>query len=675
MKREVKEMQKEITVALIGNPNVGKSATFNALTGGNARVANWPGVTVEKKEGSFTFGDTKVNVVDLPGAYSLSPYSIDERIARDFILNEKPDIVVCIVDSTNLSRNLYLFLSLKELGARTILALNMVDLIEGKYSIDEKLMEELLRTPVVKTIATRGEGIDELKRKIIDYAREEAEPLSISYGDEVEQALERIINDLARVNLPYNRRFIALKLLEGDPSIVDELRRIGQEELIEKAHLEASHLETILGSDIETYLIERRYGFIEGIVKRCVKRITTLEERLTISDRIDRVVTNKYLGIPIFALAMLIAFKLSFAVGGFFAEYIDQFFGWLGDSLASYLKHFPLLSSFVKDGLISGVGTVITFLPNIFFLFLFLSFLEDIGYMARAAFVMDRIMYAIGLPGRAFIPMLLGFGCNVPAVMATRVIPDNRERLITILINPFMSCSARLPIYVLFASAFFASHHPSLVIFSLYILGILVAIGSAKLFRQFIPSLRGKVSPLIMELPPYRMPTWKGVIIHSWMRSKLFIKKAGTIILLGVIFIWLLASLPSGAPYASSETLAGRLGHLIAPLLKPAGFGFWQAGVALLMGVIAKETVVGTLGTLFGSGEKLTSILPNFFTPLSAYAFMIMSLLYIPCIATIGAIYRETSSFRWTLFSFMWSLFVGWSTSVLFYQIGRLLLL
>jgi len=675
MKGEIKEAQKEITVALIGNPNVGKSATFNALTGGNARVANWPGVTVEKKEGSFTFGDTKVNVVDLPGAYSLSPYSIDERIARDFILNEKPDIVVCIVDSTNLSRNLYLFLSLKELGARTILALNMVDLIEGKYSIDEKLMEELLRTPVVKTIATRGEGIDELKRKIIDYAREEAEPLSISYGDEVEQALERIINDLARVNLPYNRRFIALKLLEGDPSIVDELRRIGQEELIEKAHLEASHLETVLGSDIETYLIERRYGFIEGIVKRCVKRITTLEERLTISDRIDRVVTNKYLGIPIFALAMLIAFKLSFAVGGFFAEYIDQFFGWLGDSLASYLKHFPLLSSFVKDGLISGVGTVITFLPNIFFLFLFLSFLEDIGYMARAAFVMDRIMYAIGLPGRAFIPMLLGFGCNVPAVMATRVIPDNRERLITILINPFMSCSARLPIYVLFASAFFASHHPSLVIFSLYILGILVAIGSAKLFRQFIPSLRGKVSPLIMELPPYRMPTWKGVIIHSWMRSKLFIKKAGTIILLGVIFIWLLASLPSGAPYASSETLAGRLGHLIAPLLKPAGFGFWQAGVALLMGVIAKETVVGTLGTLFGSEEKLTSILPNFFTPLSAYAFMIMSLLYIPCIATIGAIYRETSSFRWTLFSFMWSLFVGWSTSVLFYQIGRLLLL
>jgi len=284
-------------------------------------------------------------------------------------------------------------------------------------------------------------------------------------------------------------------------------------------------------------------------------------------------------------------------------------------------------------------------------------------------------MYAIGLPGRAFIPMLLGFGCNVPAVMATRVIPDERERLITILINPFMSCSARLPIYVLFVSAFFASHHPSLVIFSLYILGILVAIGSAKLFRQFIPSLRGKVSPLIMELPPYRMPTWKGVIIHSWMRSKLFIKKAGTIILLGVIFIWLLASLPSGAPYASSETLAGRLGHLIAPLLKPAGFGFWQAGVALLMGVIAKETVVGTLGTLFGSEEKLTSILPNFFTPLSAYAFMIMSLLYIPCIATIGAIYRETGSFRWTLFSFIWSLFVGWSISVLFYQIGRLFLL
>ncbi len=652
---------------------MGKSSLFNALTKGNAKVANWPGVTVEKKEGVFQFDGKEVRVVDLPGAYSLTSYSVDERIARDFIIEGKPDLVVCIVDSTNLLRNLYLFLLLKELGAKVILALNMIDLAEKKLRIDVEKLEQLLSTPIVQTVANKGIGIEELKKRIAQVIEEEQAPLFVDYGKQVEEVLGKLAESLKKnATLPYNPRFVALKLLEGDAYFYEILNKHHLASVGELAQMEVNRLEKILGQDVETYLIERRYRMIEEIVRSCIKE--TKKEPLTLSDRIDKIVTHRFIGLLIFAIAMLITFKLTFSLGGFVADYLGSFFDFLGDKVASWLKGAPFLGSFLKDGLINGVGTVITFLPNIFFLFLFLAFLEDVGYMARAAFVMDKFMVSMGLPGRAFIPMLLGFGCNVPAIMATRVIADERDRLIAILINPFMSCTARLPIYILFTSVFFKNHHPHLVVFSLYLIGLIVAIISAKLFRLSIPSLRGKVSPLIMELPPYRMPTYKGVIIASWQRSKQFLKKAGTIIFAGVIMVWLLASIPPSAGYASSDTLIGKLGHLLAPLLKPAGFGFWQAAVALLFGLIAKETVVGTLGTLLGGEEKLPSALANLFTPLSAFSFMVMSLLYIPCLASIGAIYRETNSFRWTLFSVLWSLFIGWLLAVLFYQIGGMLL-
>ena len=670
-------IQKTIRIALVGNPNSGKSTIFNILTGGNAHVGNWPGVTVEKKEGRFRYRDFDVIVTDLPGTYSLTPYSVDERIARDFILKEKPDVVVCIADSTNITRNLYLCVLIRELGANAVLDLNMSDLVDGQYKINLKKMEELLHIPVVATSGKKGTGIEELKEAIVKAKADQNEALYINYGGDVEDAIKRIEGMIEHASLPYRKRFIALSLLLGDPQITEEVKNSGLKNGIESAHIEAVNLGKKFSFDIETEIIERRYGFIESIIKHCVEKVSSIEEKISFSEKIDKVVTNRFLGIPIFALFMWITFDLTFKVGGFFADYFEEFFGWFGNILKVWLTHAGagnVISSFIADGLIGGVGTVVVFLPNILILFLFLSFLEDVGYMARAAFVMDKVMHAIGLPGRAFIPMLLGFGCNVPAVMAARTIPDERDRLLTILINPFMSCTARLPIYVLLTTLFFKNHHPGLVILSLYTLGIFVAILSAKLFRTTISTLKGKVSPLVMELPPYRMPSIKGVWIHTWERGSLFLKKAGTIIFGGVVLVWLLASVPFSQPYASEGTIVGYIGRFVAPILKPAGFGFWQAGVALIFGLLAKETVVGTLGTLFGSEANLSSALLNLFTPLSSYAFMVMSLLYIPCIATIGVIYRETASLKWTVFSILYSLFVGWIVSVIVYQVGSLVL-
>jgi len=663
-------MTKKLRVALIGNPNSGKSTIFNALTGGNAHVGNWPGVTVEKKEGRFKYKDFDVIVTDLPGTYSLTSYSIDERIARDFIVKELPDVVVCITDATNLARNLYLLILLRELGVNTILDLNMSDMIEGKIEINIEKMEELLGIPVVMTSGIKNIGIKDLKEAIISVKNTKPEPLKINYGIEIEETIKHIEQQLEKLSSPYNKRFIALSILQEDPQIINEVKNEGFEKVIESAQIKASQLEKEFGFDLETEIIEKRYGFIQSILKQCTKRLISVEEKLTISDKIDKIVTNKYLGILIFALFMWITFQLTFKIGGIFADYIDQFFTWLGEIVGSIeISH--IFSSFIVDGVIGGIGSVFVFLPNILVLFLFLSFLEDVGYMARAAFVMDKIMHAIGLPGRSFISMILGFGCNVPAIMSARTIPEEKDRLLTILINPFMSCTARLPVYIMFTSVFFVKNQ-GLILLSLYALGIIVAILSAKLFRVTIPSLKGKISPLVMELPPYRLPTIKGILIHTWERSREFLKKAGTIIFLGVIVVWLLSFFPQSYEYGSEGTLIGRLGHILSPLLKPAGFGFWQAGVALIFGIIAKEIVVGTFGTLFGGEENLPNIIPRLFTPLSAFSFMVMSLLYIPCIASIGVIYRETGSIKWTLFSLTYSIIVGYLTAILFYQIGLL---
>jgi ferrous iron transport protein B len=661
---------KPITIALAGNPNSGKTTVFNALTGSHQRTGNWPGVTVERKEGEYRLGDIRVNVVDLPGSYGLSAYSIDERIARDYLVTENPDVVVTIVDASNLERNLYLVIQLLELGQNVVVCLNMMDLArKSGMEIDPERLSELLGVPVVPTVAHKGEGIEELRKVISESAEggdSKRSPRAVNYGEELEETIGEIERILSPVETPYPLRFMAIKLLEDDPDmgelLTDGMRReIGQI---------LSDLEKKLGEDPETLIAERRYGFIHGLVRECLRRRPSLEGKITFSDRLDKIVTNRFLGIPIFLLFMWLTFQLVFRLGNPIADLVDAGFGWLGGWSGSVLESIgaPVwLRSLISDGLIAGVGSVLVFLPNILLLFLIFAFLEDSGYMARAAFVMDRVMHALGLHGKSFIPMLLGFGCNVPAIMGTRILESRKDRILTILVNPLMSCSARLPIYTLFAGIFFARHQ-GLVVFSLYLMGIILAILVARIFKSLF--FKEEVAPFIMELPPYRMPIPKNVLFLMWTRSSMFLRKAGTVILAGVILIWLLAYLPPGVEYGSAQSLIGRLGHVFAPMLAPSGFGFWQAAVALIFGIIAKEVVVGTLGTLYGGEEHLSTALAGSFTPLSAYAFMVMSLIYIPCIATIAVIKRE-AGWRWTGLAVGYSLMLGWLVAVIVYQVGR----
>ena len=664
--------EKSLKIALAGNPNSGKSTVFNHLTGGHAHVGNWPGVTVEKKEGRFQYKDYEVTVVDLPGIYSLAAHSIDEQIARDFIMKEKPDKVVVIIDASNLERNLYLFIQLLELGANVILNLNMMDIVSNRgVVIDTKKLSHVFRISIVKTIASKGEGIEELKEAIINESKKTKEPFRIDYGDDIEMEISYLEKILSISEYP--SRWMAIRLLEGDKEILQMVRKEGEK--IESQILDIKkRLEKHLGYDLETALVEKRYAFLSGLIKESVGKKYDLIERLDISDRIDRILVNRYLGIPIFLGIMWLVFQFIFTIGGPLSDGIKTFMGWVGKS-ASYgienLGGSKWLSSFVSDGIIGGVGSVLVFLPSIMLLFLAIAILEASGYMARAAFVMDRFMHALGLHGKSFIPMLMGFGCNIPGIMAARTMESEKDRILTILVIPLMSCTARLPIYTLFAGAFFAENQ-GWVVFSLYLLGIVLAIIVARIFKGLF--FGGEVSPLIMELPPYRMPTIKGVLIHMWERGSLFLKKAGTIIFAGVILIWLLASLPLGVQYASKESFIGQIGSLFAPLLKPAGFGFWQAGVALLFGILAKEVVVGTFGTLYGVEEAgLTNVIQEVFNPLSAYAFMVMSLIYIPCIAAIATIKRETN-WKWAFLAVGYSLLLGWLLAVGIYQAGKIFL-
>jgi ferrous iron transport protein B len=659
---------KKLKIGLAGNPNSGKSTVFNNLTGGHAHVGNWPGVTVEKKEGKFRLGDYEVTLVDLPGTYTLTAYSLDEKITRNFIIKEKPEGVVVVVDASNLERNLYLVTQLLELGVNIILDLNMMDIARNKgMVINTKKLSEVFGIPVVETVANKGGGMEELKEAIVRDSKERMVSFKIDYGMDIENEIEGF-EKLLNVS-GYPSRWATIKLLEGDSKILEMVMGTGIESEVMDSK---KRLEKHLGYDLETALVESRYAFLSGLVKESTSRRFDLMERLDISDRIDRILVNRYLGIPIFLGMMWLVFQLVFTLGGPLADGIDALMSWLGEISTIGIEKMggpKWFSSLISDGIISGVGSVMVFLPNILLLFLAIAVLEASGYMARAAFVMDRFMHALGLHGKSFIPMLIGFGCNIPGIMATRTLESKKDRILTILVNPLMSCSARLPIYTLFAGAFFAENQ-GWVVFSLYLLGIVLAIVVARIFKSLF--FAGEVAPLIMELPPYRFPTLKGILIHMWERGSLFLKKAGTIIFAGVVLIWALAHLPIGVEYASKESLIGQIGSLFAPLLKPAGFGFWQAGVALLFGILAKEVVVGTFGTLYGVEEAgLTNMILGVFTPLSAYAFMVMSLIYIPCIAAIATIKRETN-WRWTFLAVGYSLILGWLLAVGIYQIGNL---
>jgi ferrous iron transport protein B len=668
-----------MVLALAGNPNSGKTTIFNNLTGSRQHVGNWPGKTVEKKEGVLKADGLKIKIVDLPGAYGLGAFSEDEVIARDYILLEKPNAVVNVVDANNLHRHLYMTVQLLEMGVGVVLALNMFDEVRNKKTdIDIKALSSELGVPVIATVASKKEGMKDLVTKTIQYIKNnQSNPLKIDYGKSVEKeigGLSEWIDNVPELAQRFNSRWLAVKSIENDEhilKIISEYADIGQ--LVEKRDRAVSMIENETGEDVASVIAEKRYDFIARLVEGAVKTRHKSSDK-TISDKIDRVVTHRIWGIPIFLLAMYAVFQFTFAVGDPLIGWVETFFEWLGGIVSAGLIAVSapeFLTSLAVDGIIGGVGSVLVFLPNIVLLFFAISLLEDSGYMARAAYIMDRFMHYIGLHGKSFIPLILGFGCNVPAIMATRTLSNRNDRLITILINPLMSCAARLPVYVLFAGAFFTAHQ-GLVIFSLYVMGIVLAVLIGMMLKKFV--FKGESSHFIMELPPYRLPTLRSTLSNMWDRSFSFVKKAGTIIVGVVILIWALSSLPWGVEYASQSSVLGTLGGFIAPIFAPAGFGTWEASVALVFGILAKEVVVGTIGVVYGVGEGgLTAAIAAAWTPLSAYAFMAMTLIYIPCVAAIGAIKRETNSWKWTGFAIGYSLVLGWLVAVVIYQIGRLI--
>jgi len=663
-------VNKKIRIALAGNPNVGKSTIFNALTGSRQQVGNWPGVTVEKKSGYTRLGEQEIEIIDLPGTYSLTAYSADEVVARDFIIDEKPDVVVHVVDATNFERNLYLTTQLMELEVPLVIALNMSDMAEKNgTAINRLTMKKFFGIPAVRTVGSRGEGLDELLRTAINEA--ETSPHhehAIGYGDATERLVAELVDVLGTdpaLIARYPPRWLAIRLLEGDENAQEKIATSPARKAALAVMAKTDPAET------EAAMADRRYEAISALLPRVC---TTCVRDMNSSDLIDRVITNRYLGIPIFLALMWGAFELTFAAAAPFSAAIEAAMSYCAGLVSSGMEP-AWLGSLLGDGIIGGMGAILVFIPNIFILLFLLSVLEDSGYLARAAFVMDRLMYAIGLPGKSFIPMLIGFGCNVPAIMATRTIEDPKDRLITILINPFMSCGARLPVYVLLAGAFFSAHAGT-VVFLLYVLGIAVAIGSAWLFRKTI--LPGKPAPFLMEMPPYRLPTLATSVVHMWDRGSMYIRKAGGVILFGALIVWGLASLPFGVEYGSAGSVAGMIGHVLEPLVAPLGFD-WKIAVALLFGFVAKEVVVGSLGVLYGTGEDggtLSSALladPHL-GPVTAFALMAFVLLYLPCLAALAVIRKETGSWKWTGFSVIYGLAVAYIIAFVITCLGHYIL-
>ncbi len=715
----------DFTIALAGNPNAGKTTIFNHLTGARQKVGNWPGVTVEKKEGSCTFKGKTLRIVDLPGIYSITAYSVEEIVARDFILEERPDVVIDVIDASNLERNLYLAVQLIELNIRPVFAMNMVDMAKARgMVVDYQKLATLLGVPIVETVATRGEGLDRLLETALDVARDQnpvARHVHINYGTEVEEEIKNVRQAMEQdpeLTGRYYPRWFALKLLENDHDVRKRIRRSPAADVIlEQVEQSRQHLFEIFEDEPETVIAEARYGFISGALKETMKLSAATKK--TISDTIDQVLTNRILGYPVFILFMYLLFQGTFTLGAYPVEWIETGVNWLG-SLVGSLMPDTLFKNLIVDGIIGGVGGVIVFLPNILLLFLGISILEDTGYMARAAFIMDRVMHTLGLHCKSFIPLLMGFGCNVPAIMATRTLETRRDRILTILINPLMSCSARLPVYVLLAGTFFPGREGN-VIFSLYLMGIITAILVGQVFKRTL--FKGEAAPFVMELPPYRMPTLKSMIIHMWDKTKVYLQKMGGIVLIFSIIIWFLGAFPRQVPYTQDyegeiaqvrasiqharadgnatqihmlenqlhslerskeqERLAssyiGRIGKFMEPALSPLGFD-WKLGVSLVAGFVAKEVVVSTLGVLYQAGEaqvnnsNLRNALKNSgLTPVTAYGFMVFVLMYVPCIVTVLAIWRETGSVGWAAFSVGYLITLAWIMAFLIRVAGEAL--
>lgn len=689
-------------MALAGNPNSGKTTVFNALVGTRHHVANYPGVTVEKKEGVCRHKDCQLTTVDLPGTYSLTAYSTEELVARHFIFREHPDVVVDILDASNLERHLYLATQLMEMQVPLILVFNMSDVAESQGLVfDLKQMEVLLGVRIVHMVASKKKGVNDLLAMILETVGSDVStaPLRIHYGDEIEEELTKIeaLLNQHECTFPekYPLRWIALKLLEADAEVSGWVSRENIQEQI--AH-SREHLKTIFGDTPEILIAERRYGFISGACQETVKNVVEahhdvsntdkVKVRHDISDKIDAVLTNRYAGLPIFAVLMYLVFYLTFKFGQYPMDWLEHFFAWLSAEVYHFWPDGRLLAlrSLIIDGVIGGVGGVVVFLPNILFLFLGIAFLEDTGYMARAAFVMDRIMHKIGLHGKSFIPMLIGFGCSVPAIMATRILENRRNRLATMLVIPLMSCGARIAIYSLFVAAFFPEHLQGPMMFLIYIIGIVLAIGCIQVLRKSL--LKGETIPFVMELPPYRMPTTKGLLIHMWDRGWMYLKKAGTVILMISIVLWAAISYPKPAAeklaglsdaeqqsVTLQSSVAGQIGKAIEPVIRPLGFD-WKIGTALIGASAAKEVFVSQLSIIYSLGDSaedtaaLQQHLRRDYTPLQGFCVMLFCLITAPCVATVAITWKESGTWKWAVFQYLGLTLLAYVITLCVYQSG-----
>ena len=666
----------ELIVGLAGNPNVGKTTVFNQLTGMRQHVGNWPGKTVERAEGSFKHGSYDYDVVDLPGNYALSAHSMEEIVSRDFIVDDDSDVIINVVDAANLERNLYLTVQMMELGANLVMALNMNDFAKKKdYIIDIKLMGELLGFPVVEVNAKTKDGFDELltiverqSKKHIDSSKK------LSYGNDIKghlMDLQKLIEqDNNLMDVP--SVWTAIKLLEKDSIVIEKVQGSSKSsQIFAEVDKVSKHLHDVYNESPEEVIANARYAFIDGLIAESVKK--PVVEKETTTDKIDKIVTNRILAPFIFIIIMWAMFQLTFTIGAPFQDMVGGFFDALKEAVGGYISN-ELLSSFICDGIIGGVGGVLEFLPIIILMFLFLSILEDSGYLARAAFTLDIIMHkVVGLHGKAFIPMILGFGCGVPAIMATRTMENEGDRMLAMMLVPFMSCTARLPIYGIFIAAFFAENQGNMLLV-IYLLGIVVALIVAAILKRTL--FKGLSTPFVMELPTYKIPSIKGVLLHTWEKVKGFLRKAGTLILACSIVLWILQNIYPWGGTDPQMSLLGIIGSVIAPIFSPLGFGTWQAAVAIIAGLAAKEVVVATFGTLAGMEEDdeegITNLVHDTFNPLSAFSFMAFTLLYTPCFAAIGAIKQETNSYKWPLTMCAITLVTAYIVSFLIFQIGGL---
>ena len=698
IKRALSKSTKTINIALVGNPNCGKTSLFNIASGAHEHVGNYSGVTVDAKKGFFEYKGYHFNIYDLPGTYSLSAYSPEELYVRRYLKDETPDVLVNVVVASNLERNLYLTTELIDMDYRMVIALNMFDELEqsgGK--IDYKYLGNMIGVPIVPTVSRSGKGVNQLFDTVIDVyegRNESVRHVHVNLGNVIENGITPLKNLLKQdptCTREFSPRYLAIKTLEGDAEVKKILEGADSyPELMKLRDQEVKEIEATLNEDIESAIANEKYGFISGALAETYTPGDKEEARST--RIIDSFVTNKLFGFPIFILLMWLMFEATFSLGAYPMEWIESFVAWLSGLVGTYMPAGPLKDLLI-DGVLGGVGGVIVFLPNILILYLFISFMEDSGYMARAAFIMDKIMHKIGLHGKSFIPLVMGFGCNVPAIMATRTIESRSSRLITILIDPFISCSARIPIYILLVGTFFP-RYASLVFVGLYVLGIVVAVVTAKLMRRFL--FKVDETPFVMELPPYRMPTAKATIRHMWSKAEQYLRKMGGVILVASVIIWFLSYFPRPAesyereltPHEQMEqqsnSYLGKIGQALTPLVEPLGFN-WKVTTSLLSGTAAKELVVSTLGVLYSendSDETLTLSQrisqPNpatgtpDFTPLVALTFMVFVLLYFPCIASVVAVIKESGSWKWGAFAVVYNTCVAWIVAFIVYQIGSL---